>query len=77
MAGQIKHMIDSIIQQRAKGDPLIRIMTKSKLILRGVDPDRFDGSSADDPAVVAVLQVIAAELGTTLKSGPQGGETCP
>jgi hypothetical protein len=61
-------MIDSIIQQRAKGDPLICIMTKSKLILRGVDPDRFDGSSADDPELIAVIKAIAAELGTSLEA---------
>jgi hypothetical protein len=66
MAGQIKRMIDSIIQQRAKGDPLVRIMTRSKLILRGVNPDRFSGSSADDPEVIAIIKTIADELGTTM-----------
>jgi hypothetical protein len=77
MAGQIKRMIDSIIQQRSKGDPLISIMTRSKLILRGVDPDRFSGDSADDPEVVTLLNVIAAELGTTSDAGQKGCATCP
>jgi hypothetical protein len=43
-------------------------MTKSKLILRGVDPDRFSGSSADDPEVMVIIKAIAAELGTALES---------
>jgi len=73
MAGQIKRMIDAIIEQRAKGDPLIRIMTKSKLLLRGVDPDRFNRNSADDPQVVATIRAIAAELGTPLELGEEKG----
>jgi len=71
MAGQIKQMIDAILQQRTKGDPLIRIMTKSKLILRGVDPDRFNGGSADDPQVMAIVKSIAVELGTPLESSQE------
>jgi hypothetical protein len=77
MAGQIKQMIESIVEQRAKGDPLIRIMTRSKLILRGVDPDHFDGSSRDDPEVMAIIEAIAAELGTPLESDLKGGWSCP
>jgi len=73
MAGQIKCMIDALIEQRAKGDPLIRIMTKSKLLLRGVDPDRFNRNSADDPQVVATIRAIAAELGTSLELGEEKG----
>lgn len=67
MAGQIKRLIDSIIQQRAKGDPLIAIMTKSKLVLRGVDPDRFNSESEDNPEVLTIVRAIAAELATKVE----------
>jgi len=67
VAGQIKRLIDSIIQQRAKGDPLIAIMTKSKLVLRGVDPDRFNSESEDNPEVLTIVRAIAAELATKVE----------
>ena len=42
-------------------------MTKSKLALRGVDPDRFNGESEDDPEVLAIVRAIAAELATKIE----------
>jgi hypothetical protein len=63
MAGQIKHMIDSIVEQRAKGNPTIALTTKTKLVLKGLNPDRFDSGSPDDPAVITKVKAIAADLG--------------
>jgi hypothetical protein len=63
MPGQIKQMIDSILEQRAKGSPTLLLTTKTKLILKGVNPDRFTAASPDDQAVVAKVRSIAAELG--------------
>jgi hypothetical protein len=66
MAGQIKLLIDSIVEQRAKGNPTIALTTKAKLVLKGVTPDSFNENSQDDPAVLARLKIIAAELGVRL-----------
>jgi hypothetical protein len=66
MAGQIKSTIDRIIEQRSRGNPTIASTTKTKFILRGVNPDRFDSSSADDPAILAKVRAIAAEMGVGL-----------
>jgi hypothetical protein len=63
MAGKIKQIIDAIIQQRAKGNPAIASTTHIKLIMKGINPDKFDQSSADDPAVIAKLQQLVQELG--------------
>jgi hypothetical protein len=63
MAGQIKLMIESIISQRSKGNPTIALTTKTKLVLKGINPDRFDSTSADDPAVLAKVRAFATELG--------------
>lgn len=76
MPGQIKHLIDSIILQRAKGDPLIVIMTKSKLVLRGVDPDRFNDESEDNSEVLAIVRAIAAELGTEVEPSQERNQPC-
>ena len=66
MAGQIKKMIDSILEQRSKGNQTLLLATKTKLILKGLNPDQFTASSGDDPAVLEKTRAIAAELGITL-----------
>lgn len=66
MPGQIMRMIDSIIQQRAQGNPTRAMTTKTKLILKGVNPDRYDLTSPDDKAVLEKLRSIAAEWGVRI-----------
>ena len=66
MAGQIKRVIDVIIERRAKGNPTLVLTTRTKLVLKGVNPDRFTESSPDDPAVMTKLSAIAADLGVRL-----------
>jgi len=62
MAGQIKRIIESIIAQRAQGDPLLALTTETKLVLRGFDPTRFDAWSPDDPEILARLRAVASEM---------------
>lgn len=66
MPGQIKHMLDSIIQQRARGNATIALTTRTKLVLKGINPDRYDSHTEDDPATIAKVRAIAAELGVTV-----------
>lgn len=66
MAGQIKEMIDRIVSQRSNGNSILVNTTKTKLILKGIQPDDYTSSSPDDPAVIARLRQIAAELEVTL-----------
>ena len=66
MAGQVKTMIDRIIQQRSQGNALLASTTQTKLILKGFDPARYDATSPDDPAVIERLRQVAAELSVTL-----------
>jgi hypothetical protein len=56
-------MIDSIMQQRARGNATLLMTTKTKLILKGVNPDRYNFMTPDDPAVLTKLRSIAAEMG--------------
>jgi hypothetical protein len=69
MAGEIKRMIDSIIDQRAKGNATVALATKTKLIFKGLNPDRFSGTSPDDPAILDKVRAAAAELGVQLHTG--------
>ena len=66
MPGQTKQLIDFILERRARGNPTLFFATKTKLILKGVNPDRYNAESPDDAAVIAKLRAIAAELGVPL-----------
>ena len=66
MAGQIKHMIDSIIEKRAQGNDTIASTTRTKLILKSLNVQQYTNASPDDPAIIAKVKAIAAELGVAL-----------
>jgi len=62
MAGQIKRMIDSIIEQRAKGNKVLEGVVKMKLILKGIDPKNFTSDSPDDITVIGKLHDLINEM---------------
>jgi len=62
VAGQIRKMIDLIVQERAKGNPLIERTTRTKLLLKGINPDRYNAESLDDPVIIARLKHLAVEI---------------
>lgn len=66
MTGQIKMMIDTIIAKRSKGNSTVALTTKTKFILKGVNPDRFTSTSPDDPAVIAKVKAIGIEMGVSV-----------
>ena len=66
MAGLTKKMLDRIVAERGKGDEVLAMITKAKLILKGFDPDRFTVTTPDDPVTLARVRQIAYELGVTL-----------
>jgi hypothetical protein len=66
MAGQIKVMIDRIISERSKGNSTLAITTRTKLILKGIEPDQYTSASPDDPMIIARLREVADELNVTL-----------
>lgn len=66
MAGKIKFMIDKIINERSKGNATIAITTKTKMVLKGVNPDKWTATSEDDPGVIGKLDQIAREFSITL-----------
>lgn len=66
MAGAIKNMLDRIVDVRGRGNPVFIDGTRTKLILKGLHPDRFTASSPDDPAIIARVRQAAADLGVAL-----------
>jgi hypothetical protein len=67
MAGEIKRLIDTIIKERAKGNPTIEMTTKIKMQLKGISADQYTAGSPDDAAIIGKLRDIAKEFGLTLK----------
>ena len=66
MAGQVKKVIDKIIQERSKGNATLILTTKTKLLLKGVNPDEWSAVSDDNPAVLAKVKTMAAEFGISV-----------
>ncbi len=62
MPGAIKSMIDRIVEQRSHGNPALVNTTKTKLILKGIDPAKFNATSPDDPEIMSRVKQIALEL---------------
>ena len=62
MAGKIKQMIDAIISQRTKDNPMMAGVIKTKLILKGIDPGKFTAQSPDDPAIIGKLEALIKEI---------------
>lgn len=66
MAGQIIQMLNQIIEARSQGDSFLALTTKTKLALKGVNPEKYSCDSEDDPIVINKVRQVAKELGVTL-----------
>lgn len=64
--GRTKLLLDSIITQRSGGDPKIAKMMKTKLMLKGVNPDAYSFDTTDDPKILNRLEALAKKLGVQL-----------
>ena len=68
MAGQIKYLIQQLINKRTGGDPGLVAPMKIKLIMKGVDPEQYTDSTPDSPAVIQRVITIAKEMGVDIGS---------
>ena len=56
-------MIDEIIEKKSRGNPTLVNATRTKLILKGINPASFSEASPDDPQVIARVVEVAREMG--------------
>ena len=63
MPGKIKNAIDTIVSERSQGNPTLASTTRTKLMLKGINPAIYSTASPDDPSVLAKLKLVAHELG--------------
>lgn len=66
MAGQIKAIIDKIVNERSKGNQTIAYTTLTKLMLKGIDASKWTSASSDDPDILQKVKDIAKEFGVTV-----------
>ena len=57
MSGKIKRVIQEIIEKRSRGNETIRSTTRTRLVLKGVNPDHFTDLSEDDPLKIGRAHV--------------------
>jgi len=61
--GNIKKVIEAIIVRKGKGDPLIIINIRKKLVFKGINPAKYTYETIDDPVVLRKLMELARDLG--------------
>lgn len=64
--GEIKRLLDRIVEVRGQGNKTATNVILTKLILKGLNPANFQLTSPDDPATLAKVRQAAAELGINL-----------
>ena len=68
MAGKIKKMIDTIIAKRSRGISELAYTTKTKLLIKGIDPEAYDENSEDNPLIIKRVKQFAKELGIDINN---------
>ncbi|MGD0153261.1 MAG: FIST N-terminal domain-containing protein [Thermacetogeniaceae bacterium] len=66
MAGKIIQLIKRIISDRSKNDPSLAVFIRTKIALKGINPDKYHPDSEDDPLVIEKLLALAKELHISL-----------
>lgn len=61
--GRTKRILDRILQQRSAEGPARTMALRTKLLLRGIDPENFTERTPDDPAILRQVQEIARRMG--------------
>ena len=67
MPGKIKSQLEAIILGVAKNNQTLINITKTKLVLKGLNPEKFNDQSPDDPIILEKVKQIAAEFGVKIE----------
>jgi hypothetical protein len=72
--GKTRQIIDRIIASRSGGNPIVAKNIKTKLILKGIDPDSYYDDTLDNPKTLDKLRQMAAGMGVTLDDKASSAE---
>jgi hypothetical protein len=65
MGIKTKLLVDELIEKRSKGVEFLKISTRMKLLMKGVDVNKIP-DQPDDQATIKKIHEIASELNITL-----------
>ncbi len=63
MTGRTHRLLEAIIDKKAQGNPTLISVTKTKLILKGINPNHFGPTTPDDPSTLKRVEKLATRLG--------------
>jgi hypothetical protein len=66
MTGQVHAAIQKIISARGKGNSVLEGGTKTRLLLKGIDPSKWTPTSLDDDAMLSKVKQAATDLGVSI-----------
>ena len=67
MAGKIRKQLEALILGVAKNNQTLINITKTKLVLKGLNPEKFNDQSPDDPIILEKVKQITAEFGVKIE----------
>lgn len=73
--GKTKLILDTIIIQRSGGNPTVAKTIRTKLMLKGLNPDAYTLDTPDDPAIIRRLTTLAEKLGVIIPTDNASQET--
>jgi len=62
MAGQVYKQIQRLMQEGGQGNPKKTSYIRTKLILKGIDPDKWGPNSDDSPEIIEKLENLSQTL---------------
>jgi hypothetical protein len=62
MAGKVRELIEKLEQKRTKGNPNLLHFVRAQLLLKGIDPARYNKDSEDNPEVLAKLDAMLRDF---------------
>lgn len=74
--GKIKCMIEKIISERSRGSEALAKVVRTKLILKGIQPERYTDQSEDDPKIIRKLEKMLRNLNECNGRAIHGHQDC-
>jgi hypothetical protein len=62
MAGQVYKQIQKLIVEGGKNDPMTISYIRTKLMLKGIDPDKWGPTSEDNQEILVVIERFSQAL---------------
>jgi hypothetical protein len=62
MAGKIKRLIERILAERSKGNEILAKAIKTKLILKGINPELYTDQSDDEQKIIKKLENMLQDM---------------